>query len=178
MGNSNKSIFDQVIVLAEERCADLQDPLNLLSGRYSFLVVTTETGQKVKYEFTASGYCEVDYEYLDWTPSESFRKGYPNELTVRDATQIFDKNSTKRNLFKTKPQHVVRDAMNELCNQEVSHTRDDYLKIVRELGTKSIRQSFLKTDNASENSGVKITEDEFYKYIQNHEVDFKLFKNF
>ena len=87
-----KPILTQNIKLVEERCTNLENPSRILSSRHCFIVITTETGQKIKYEPMGDGGCEVDYDYLDWVPSECFRKFYlSDKVSVNEATTTINK---------------------------------------------------------------------------------------
>lgn len=170
---TSRPIMDQKVRYVEERCTDLRFPSNLQSGRHSFIVVTTESGELIKYELTPSGRCEVDYEYLDWTPSETFRKSTPDEeITVKQATMIFD--STYREKYsetgaldchsiskyslrlsdKEKKdysvmyscQHAARDLFNEICGTGEDFSRNDYLLILGRIAKKASKQNFARPD--------------------------------
>lgn len=172
-GSIQKPIFSQNVISVEERCIDLTDPSNLQSGKHSFIIATTESGQLIKYELLPSGHCEVDYEYQDWTPSQCFRKGTPKgHITVNEVTRFADKFFRKessehgvidcRDNFKytsqLKPakevdishmfncQQASRELFNEVCCESDTLLRNDYLLLLGAFTKKSARFKFMRPD--------------------------------
>lgn len=121
----------------EERCVHLSDYTNLITGRHSYLIVTTSTGRQVRYDYnTSSAEPFIQYDYWEILPTSMFRKHLVRPgLSVAQATHIIRKHAIKSDysLFKHNCQHVSRDAYNEITGKTEVMLRDDFIHMIMEV---------------------------------------------
>ncbi|CAG9323321.1 unnamed protein product [Blepharisma stoltei] len=125
-------VEDEYVEWIEEHCVDLENPMKLLGGKHSFLVITTISGRKIRYDFSADNpEGSIIYEYSDWFPCELFRKAaVPPGIKVKDITSVFKK-IAKTHTYNIKThncQHVARDTYNEISLAANQALRNNHLK--------------------------------------------------
>jgi hypothetical protein len=125
------------VVYIEERCVNINDFTDLVSGKHSFLIATTSTGRQIRYEYNSSSAEPfIKYDYWEILPTSTFRKHLARPgLNVAQVTHIIRKHSLKSeySLSSHNCQHVARDAYNEITGETEVMLRNDFLHMFMEV---------------------------------------------
>jgi hypothetical protein len=138
---------DEKVVSIEERCTNLDSYFNFQVGKHSFLVLTTQSGHKIRTDYYEnSPDTKVTYNYYDLFSSECFRYSKIDKpLTVSQAIGIIKKHTNKDeySLLYHNCQHVARDAYNEITGANTNLLRNDYLNWYTKYMEKSTRNKIV-----------------------------------
>lgn len=75
----------------EQRSIDTENPFNLLTPRHTFIILTTESGNKIKCEYLHTGQVEITYNYHDLMPGITSYHLFPKKpLSVHRAVTKFN----------------------------------------------------------------------------------------
>ena len=124
------TIFSEHILKIEERVTDLLNPFNLLTPRHSFIVITTLSGKKIKFEYNHEGLVIYDLDYQDAFPSSPYREHYL--MKSIDLFRVIKKfeNISYSQEFNSKNhncQHVCRDFFKKISKDSKCLLVNDYL---------------------------------------------------
>lgn len=125
------------VVSIEERCVNINDFTDLVSGKHSFLIATTSTGRQIRYDYEfSSAEPYIKYDYWEILPTTTFRKHLARPgLNVSQVTQIIRKHALKSDysISSHNCQHVARDAYNEISGETEVMLRNDFLHMFMEV---------------------------------------------
>jgi hypothetical protein len=125
------------VVYIEERCVNINDFTDLVSGKHSFLIATTSTGRQIRYDYEVySAEPFIKYDYWEILPTTTYRKHLARPgLNVAQVTRIIRKHALKSeySIYSHNCQHVARDAYNEISGETEAMLRNDFLHMFMEV---------------------------------------------
>lgn len=162
-----RNILDEEVAYVEERCCHLGNPLKLLGGRHSYMLIRTKSGRIVRFDYTYdSPLADITYDYYEFGLSEVFRSSSVLQgTTVNEALKVLRHHSLKEEYHLTKHncQTVVRDSYNALTGHNESTTRNDYL-----LGYFREASPFMRNYSEEESRVTQLVENKLGPLIELH----------